>query len=463
DRHPHRDRQLRPHRSSRRPILGGADRAVDREFPVRPARGDAGRDRPCAGICEAGGGAGERADRRARPEPRGGDRTGGGGGRGRRHGRSVPARHLADGIGHADQHERQRGDRGPRQRGAGGNAGGKDACPPERPRQHGAIVQRQLPDRAARRGGDRGARPASARAADRPRAAGRAGRGMGPHHQDRAHAPPGRDAADAGAGVLRLRAADRGRDRPGGGRAAEAAPAGAGRHRGRDGAQRAQGIRRGVRGGDREPHPHPLRHRAQQVRGAGEPRHAGRTVGGSQHARRVANQDRQRHPAAGLRPALRSRRAPAAGKRAGVVDHAGQGQPDAGRDADHGRGAGDGEPCRGDRRRAAGSYGAERLQAADRGERHPIDRASQRRVRELHGTRAGRAEAGRGADRRPHEPIADAGHRPRARDRLRQRRGDRQGRAQAGADAQGGGGRVRADRRGDVRPGGAAGGAAGAL
>ena len=49
-----------------RRLLGRADPALDREFPVRPARADAGRDRPRAGLREAGGGAGERARRRAR-------------------------------------------------------------------------------------------------------------------------------------------------------------------------------------------------------------------------------------------------------------------------------------------------------------------------------------------------------------------------------------------------------------
>ena len=43
----------------------------------------------------------------------------------------------------------------------------------------------------------------------------------------------------------------------------------------------------------------------------------------------LADEDRQRHPLAGLRPALRPGRAVAAGERAGLVDHAGQGQPDA--------------------------------------------------------------------------------------------------------------------------------------
>ena len=50
----------------------------------------------------------------------------------------------------------------------------------------------------------------------------------------------------------------------------------------------------------------------------------------------VAVQDRQRHPLPRLGPALGPRRAVAAGERAGLLDHAGQGQPDPVRGADAG-------------------------------------------------------------------------------------------------------------------------------
>ena len=63
----------------------------------------------------------------------------------------------------------------------------------------------------------------------------------------------------------------------------------------------------------------------------------------------IAVEDRQRHPPARLRPALRPRRAEAARERAGQLDHAGQGQPDPVRDADDGRRPGDGQSCRGHR------------------------------------------------------------------------------------------------------------------
>ncbi len=65
-RYANRDRQLRADRSPRRRLLGSADPALDREFPVRPARADAAGDRPRAGLRQAGGGAGERAHRRPR-------------------------------------------------------------------------------------------------------------------------------------------------------------------------------------------------------------------------------------------------------------------------------------------------------------------------------------------------------------------------------------------------------------
>ena len=52
--------------------------------------------------------------------------------------------------------------------------------------------------------------------------------------------------------------------------------------------------------------------------------------------RPLADEDRQRHPPARFRAALRPRRAAAAGQRARLLDHAGQGQPDPGRGHDHG-------------------------------------------------------------------------------------------------------------------------------
>ena len=59
------------------------------------------------------------------------------------------------------------------------------------------------------------------------------------------------------------------------------------------------------------------------------------TLGGGAH------EDRERHPLARLGPALRPRRARAARERARLLDHAGQGEPDAVRGDDDGRLPGD--------------------------------------------------------------------------------------------------------------------------
>ncbi len=77
------------------------------------------------------------------------------------------------------------------------------------------------------------------------------GRGVGPDRQDRPHPSPGRDPADPRPGIFRLRLPDRGGDRAGQGGAAAPLPARPGRHRGRHRPQRAQGVRRPLRRGDR--------------------------------------------------------------------------------------------------------------------------------------------------------------------------------------------------------------------
>ena len=87
--------------------------------------------------------------------------------------------------------------------------------------------------------------------------------------------------------------------------------------------------------------------------------------GAHQHGRRLAVQDRQRHPPARLRPALGPRRAGAAGERARLVDHAGQGQPDPVRGADHGLHPGLRQQRRDHLRRQPGPFRAQRLQSGD--------------------------------------------------------------------------------------------------
>ncbi len=79
-----------------------------------------------------------------------------------RHRRRISARRLADRIGHADQHERQRGARQPRVRAPRRAARRGPARASERRRQPRAVVERRLPDgdeRRRGRGGD--AQPAA--------------------------------------------------------------------------------------------------------------------------------------------------------------------------------------------------------------------------------------------------------------------------------------------------------------
>ena len=110
--------------------------------------------------------------------------------------------------------------------------------------------------------------------------------------------------------------------------------AGAGRHRRRHRPQRADGLRREGGRAHRRHHRPAVHHRAQQVRGAGRARRHGVEPRRHQHGGGLAVQDRQRHPLPGQRPALGPRRTGAARERAGLLDHAGQGQPDPVRGAD---------------------------------------------------------------------------------------------------------------------------------
>ena len=149
----------------------------------------------------------------------------------------------------------------------------------------------------------------------------------------------------------------------------------------------------------------------------------------------------------GQRPALRPRRAEPAGERAGLLDHAGQGQSDAVGGDDHGVRAGDGQPHDHHRRRQPGPFRAERLQAGDGLQHAAVGPASRRRLRFLRRQLRRRHRGERGAYPRADGALADAGHRARAEDRLRQRRQGRQDRAQERHDAARGGGRRSASSR----------------
>ncbi len=80
-----------------------------------------------------------------------------------------------------------------------------------------------------------------------------------------------------------------------------------------------------------------VRDGAEQVRRPGGPRRPGLHPRGPQDPGRLADEDRRRPALAGLGATERPGRAAAARERAGLVDHAGQGQPDPERSHDHGR------------------------------------------------------------------------------------------------------------------------------
>ena len=126
------------------------------------------------------------------------------------------------------------------------------------------------------------------------------------HRQDRAHPHAGRHPADLGAGVVRLCRACLADDLE----RIEAAlagrvPPGARRHGGGNRHQLGARLCRSGGGRDREAHRAAVRHRAEQVHGAGRPRRAGAALRHAAHAGRVALQDRQRYPPDVVRSARR--------------------------------------------------------------------------------------------------------------------------------------------------------------
>ena len=152
--------------------------------------------------------------------------------------------------------------------------------------------------------------------------------------------------------------------------------AGARRHGGRHRPQRRiRGSARRSRGkiarGDRQA----VRLGAEQVRRAVGARRDGQRQRRAAHAGRRADEDRQRRALVRLRSARGLRRADDPRERAGLVDHAGQDQPDAVRGADDGRRAGVRQRPRGGVRRLAGQLPAQRLQAGDPAQRARVDRS----------------------------------------------------------------------------------------
>ena len=209
---PDRARQHGARRGPGRSLLGRADPAVAPPLPDRPGAVSA-RDDPRVRNPQEGVRPGEQGPR---PPPGGqgaGDRPGRRRGDRRSPRRPLPAGGVADRERHPDQHERQRGDREPRDRDPWRRAG-LAARPSQRRRQPEPVVERHLPDRHARR--DRGAASRSP-VPGRPASAGHArpkGRGQPGRRQDRAHPSPRRGAAHPGSGDLGLGEPARSRPRP---------------------------------------------------------------------------------------------------------------------------------------------------------------------------------------------------------------------------------------------------------
>ena len=249
----------------------------------------------------------------------------------------------------------------------GGDRGAKNAGASQRPRQHGPVVERRVPDRHAHRGRARDRAPPAPGAQAPARRSRRQGEEFADivkigrtHLQDATPLTLGQEfsgyAAQVALGIARVEA---GLPRP-----LRARP---GRHGGRHRPQRAPRVRRDaspprwrrITGLPFTSAPNkfealavPRRHRV-RARRAGQ-------------RRRRPQQDRQRHPPAGLGPALGARRAEPARERARLLDHARQGQPDPGRGPDHGVRAGDRQEHHHRGGRRPGALRAQRLQAGDR-------------------------------------------------------------------------------------------------
>ena len=269
----HGERHLRAHRGARGPPLGRADPALAAALQDL-RRAHAARAHPRPGPGQEGVCARQHGARPPGREEGAGHRHRGGRGVGRKTRRRVPARDLADGQRHPEQHEHERGAGQPGQRAPGRAARRGAPRPPQRRRQHGPVLERRLPHRHAR-GRGRGHPQARPSLREGPaRHAAEEGRRVPRHREDRPHPPAGRDAAHPGPGVLGLRLAARPRARSPRRGAAPPVRAGPGRHRRRHRPQRPSRVRGARRpeagGGDRTS----LRDRAQQVRGAGQPRRA---------------------------------------------------------------------------------------------------------------------------------------------------------------------------------------------
>src|ERR1039458_9668192 len=97
------------------------------------------------------------------------------GGHRRKARRALPPRRLPDRERHADEHERERGHRQPRDRDGGWRHGLEETSAPERRREQVAVLERHVPDRDAHRRGLGDRRAAASRGEEAARRARRQG------------------------------------------------------------------------------------------------------------------------------------------------------------------------------------------------------------------------------------------------------------------------------------------------
>ena len=351
--------------ATKKTLYGGeTTKAVD-NFPI------SGETVPVAVVHWLGRikGAAARVNARARPARPEARRSaiadGGRRGRRRRARRPVPDRRLPDRLGHLVEHERQRGHRGARRR----------AGPPERPREHGPVVQRRLP--VARCTSPRSTRrrttllpalkqlersfDAQGEASSRTSSSPAARTSWTPCRSRSARSSPATPRRSASARSASRPRSSTSRQIPLGG---TATGTGLNTH-----PKFAEKVRKQLTKETKLKIDAPRR----PVRGAGQPRRARRAVRRAEGRRRLADEDRERPRADGLGPARRHRRDLPARAAEGLVDHARQGQPGHPRGRAAGRRAGDRQRHRDHDRRHAGPVRAQRAHPADRAQPAAVD------------------------------------------------------------------------------------------
>ena len=203
---------------------------------------------------------------------------------------------MADRLRHAEQHERERGYRQPRERDRRGKAAAS-----QRRREHEPKQQRHLSDSDAHRGsGDPGKKsdPVGEEADGRACPTGKQKRGCDQGRQDPS---AGRGADPLQPGDLRMAEQPGKGHRHAAGRSAAAAGAGAGGNGGRHRAERAEGLRYAGSEKNRRVDGDPLCDRREQVSRPDITGRNGLRARGAQGAGLRPDEMRQRHPLAGQR------------------------------------------------------------------------------------------------------------------------------------------------------------------